>query len=383
MAAAARPLVQVYTGDSNVVTQVPLPGVLLAPIRPDIVRHVHTNIAKNDRQPYAVAREAGEQTSAASWGTGRAVARVPRVPGGGTHRSGQAAFGNNCRGGRMFGATKIWRKWHRKVNVSQRRFAICSALAASAVPALVMARGHKIGAVPEIPLVVATGQMAALTKTKDAVELLHKLGAKGDLARCSKRKLRAGRGKMRNRRYVRKLGPLVIFNEKNNEKATLTRAFRNIPGVDLVCVTRLNLLKLAPGGHVGRFVVWSQDAFERLDHLYGTVTQAATEKKDYHVPRNIMTTTDLSRIINSVEVQSALRAKKSKARGTPRKKNPLTNLGFRAKLDPHTIARRREAILSHTKSPAKIAGIKKAKKAKRIALKKTKSTKFIKRMLAP
>jgi len=375
--------VQVFTGDSNVVTQVPLPGVLLAPIRPDVVRFVHTNIAKNDRQPYAVAREAGEQTSAASWGTGRAVARVPRVPGGGTHRSGQAAFGNNCRGGRMFGATKIWRKWHRKVNVSQRRFAIASALAASAVPALVMARGHKIGSVPEIPLVIATDKVASLTKTKDAVELLNSLGAKADLARCAKRKLRVGRGKMRNRRYVRKLGPLVIFNEKVNEKVTLTRAFRNIPGVDLVCVTRLNLLKLAPGGHVGRFVVWTQDAFERLDKLYGTATQAATEKKDYHVPRNIMTTTDLSRIINSVEVQSALRAKKSKTRGAPRKKNPLTNMGFRQKLDPNTIARRRAAILSQKKTPSQIAGIKKAKLAKRKSMKKVTSSKFIKRMLAP
>jgi len=374
--------VQVFTGDSNVVTQVPLPGVLLAPIRPDVVRFVHTNIAKNDRQPYAVAREAGEQTSAASWGTGRAVARVPRVPGGGTHRSGQAAFGNNCRGGRMFGATKIWRKWHRKVNVSQRRFAIASALAASAVPALVMARGHKIGSVPEVPLVVATNKIATLEKTKDAVALLVSLGAKADLARCAKRKLRAGRGKMRNRRYVRKLGPLVIFNESGGQKATLTRAFRNIPGVDLVCVTRLNLLKLAPGGHVGRFVVWAQDAFERLDKLYGSSTQAATEKKNYHVPRNVMTTTDLARIINSVEVQSALRAKKSKPRGAPRKKNGLKNLGVRQKLDPNTIARRRAALLSQAKSPKKIAAIKKAKVTKRKAMKKITSNKFVKRMLA-
>ena len=34
-------------------------------------------------------------------GTGRAVARIPRVRGGGTHRSGQGAFGNMCRGGRL------------------------------------------------------------------------------------------------------------------------------------------------------------------------------------------------------------------------------------------------------------------------------------------
>jgi large subunit ribosomal protein L4e len=33
--------------------------------------------------------KAGHQTSAESWGTGRAVARIPRVGGAGTHRSGQ------------------------------------------------------------------------------------------------------------------------------------------------------------------------------------------------------------------------------------------------------------------------------------------------------
>ena len=77
---------------------------------------------KNKRQAHAVSSKAGEQTSAESWGTGRAVARIPRVPGGGTHRAGQGAFGNMCRGGRMFSPTKIWRRWHRKVNLNQKRW---------------------------------------------------------------------------------------------------------------------------------------------------------------------------------------------------------------------------------------------------------------------
>ena len=83
----------------------------------------------------------GHQTSAESWGTGRAVARIPRVRGGGTHRSGQGAFGNMCRGGHMFAPTKVYRRWHRRVNVAQKRYALCSAIAASGVPALVMAKG--------------------------------------------------------------------------------------------------------------------------------------------------------------------------------------------------------------------------------------------------
>lgn len=73
-------------------TQLPLPSVFSAPVRPDIVHSVFVRINKNKRQAYAVAENAGHQTSAESWGTGRAVARIPRVGGGGTHRSGQAAF---------------------------------------------------------------------------------------------------------------------------------------------------------------------------------------------------------------------------------------------------------------------------------------------------
>ena len=65
-----------------------LPTVLTAPIRPDVVRFVHTNMAKNKRQAYCVSVEAGHQTSAESWGTGRAVARIPRIGGSGTSRSG-------------------------------------------------------------------------------------------------------------------------------------------------------------------------------------------------------------------------------------------------------------------------------------------------------
>src|SRR5258707_15642682 len=126
------------------------------------------SIAKNSRQAYAVSKKAGHQTSAESWGTGRAVARIPRVGGGGTHRSGQAAFGNMCRGGRMFAPTKTWRKWHVKVNHNQKRYATASAIAASSIASLVLARGHRVETIPEVPLVVAN-DIEALAKTKDAV----------------------------------------------------------------------------------------------------------------------------------------------------------------------------------------------------------------------
>merc|ERR1712154_221623 len=209
---AARPVVSVYGANGSATGEtVNLPAVFKAPIRPDVVNFVHFQMLKNTRQPYAVSATAGEQTSAESWGTGRAVARIPRVRGGGTSRSGAAAFGNMCRGGRMFNPNKTWRNWHRRVNVTQRRYATVSAIAATGIPSLAMAKGHVVNNVPEFPLVVDSS-VEGLKKTKAAVSVLQKVGAIDDIYRVKEtRRFRAGRGKMRNRRRVQKRGPLVVY----------------------------------------------------------------------------------------------------------------------------------------------------------------------------
>ncbi|KAJ6382071.1 hypothetical protein OIU77_030678 [Salix suchowensis] len=267
MAAAARPLVSVQPLPASLndmatdhVTTVALPDVMKASIRPDIVNFVHSNISKNSRQPYAVSKKAGHQTSAESWGTGRAVSRIPRVSGGGTHRAGQGAFGNMCRGGRMFAPTKTWRRWHRKVNVNQKRYAVVSAIAASSIPSLVMARGHRVESVPEMPLVISDSA-ESIEKTSTAIKVLKEIGAYPDAEKAKdSQAIRPGKGKMRNRRYISRKGPLIVYG---TEGAKLVKAFRNIPGVEVANVERLNLLKLAPGGHLGRFVIWTKSAIEK------------------------------------------------------------------------------------------------------------------------
>jgi large subunit ribosomal protein L4e len=200
---------------------------------------------KNNRQAYAVTRRAGMGTAAESWGTGRAVSRIPRVHGGGTQRSGQGAFGNMCRGGRMFAPTKVWRRWHKKINVNQRRYAVASALAATAIPSLVMARGHRIEEVPEFPLVLSN-DLNGVKSTKTAKSALKCVGALADVEKSdASRKIRAGTGKARNRRYVQRKGPLVVHSGSD----AIIKSFRNLPGVDVSNVDNLNLLELAPGGH--------------------------------------------------------------------------------------------------------------------------------------
>ncbi|GAB2300555.1 60S ribosomal protein L4A [Dionaea muscipula] len=346
-AAAARPLVTVQTLDSDMSTDspltVPLPDVVKAPIRPDLVNFVHANMSKNSRQPYAVSRRAGHQTSAESWGTGRAVSRIPRVCGGGTHRAGQGAFGNMCRGGRMFAPTKIWRRWHRKINVNMKRFAVVSAIAASAVPSLVMARGHRLESVPELPLVVSDSA-ESVEKTSAAIKILKQIGAFPDAEKAKDSlAIRPGKGKMRNRRYISRKGPLIVYA---TEGAKIVKAFRNIPGIDICHVDRLNLLKLAPGGHLGRFVIWTKGAFEKLDEIYGTFDKPSAKKNGYVLPRAKMLNGDLARIVNSDEIQSVVRPTKKEFKRAPMKKNPLKNLNVLLKLNPYAETARRMALLA-------------------------------------
>jgi len=311
-----RAAVTVYKVDGDKSGSAQFPDVFKVHIRQDLVQFVHTNMRKNSRQAYGVKCHfgptgivAGHQHSAHSWGTGRAVSRIPRVSGGGTHRAGQGAFGNMCRGGRMFAPTKVYRKWHRKINLKQRRQATASCLAASASQPLVQARGHKIENVQEIPIVAEAG-MESIQKTKEAIDCLELLGLDEELIRCAPKTMRPGKGKRRNRRFKRKRGPLIIYKEDNG----LVKAFRNIPGVDLCCVTRLNLLQLAPGGHIGRLVVWTQPAFEALSEIWN--------KEKLSICRNIVTSQNIQKIINSDEIQTKLRPTLRNER-VPRKKNFL------------------------------------------------------------
>jgi len=273
----------------------------------------------------------------------------------------------------MFAPTKTWRRWHVAVNKKQRRFAVTSALAATASVPLVQARGHRIEGLSEVPLVVDDSAVKDLQKTKQAVQLLETLKAYEDVTRAKdSRKLRAGKGKLRNRRYVSRRGPLVVYDEKGD----FTRAFRNLPGVELAQVTRLNLLKLAPGGHLGRFVIWTKSAFEKLDTVYGSHQQASKLKKGFKLPHAKIAISDLNRLINSDEVQSVVRPVKPPQRRSVHKKNPLKNLGVRVKLNPYVLTQVRDNLLREEREKKrKLPTPEKQKEQKKATQKKIKAIK--------
>jgi large subunit ribosomal protein L4e len=384
---SARPTVNVYSAaEDKVVGTTSLPAVFTAPIRNDIVQFVHTNMAKNSRQAYSVNRLSGMNHSAASWGTGRAVARIPRISGGGTSMSGSGAFGNMCRGGRMFAPTKIFRRWHRKINLHQKRFAVVSALAASSLPSLLLSRGHKIENVAEVPLVVEDS-IQGYEKTKQALAFLKTISASDDLNRVNDSKqIRAGKGKMRNRRYVARRGPMLVLPNNNG-----VRAFRNIFGLDIANVNALNLLHLAPGGHVGRFIIWTKGAFEQLDKIFGTFTTPSAVKRGFTLPPPLLTSNDVTRILQSEEVRRVLKPKKLQLKKSSRytlPTNGIRNRRLRLRLNPFSkvatgqakglrLKKNRDA--RRKSKSTRLARVKKsiakAKTTKKVTTKTTKTTK--------
>ena len=208
---------------------------------------------------------------------------------------------------------------------------------------------------PQVPLVLSN-DVESISKTAKAVAALKSVGAYADVEKAkASTKIRAGQGKMRNRRHVQRRGPLVVYANDTG----ITRAFRTLPGVDLAHVSRLNLLQLAPGGHLGRFVIFTQAAFEQLDSVYGTQRAVSEQKTGYTLPRAVMTNADLTRLINSDEVQSVVRVKTAPTLHSRLKKNPLKNLGAMVKLNPYALAHRRQEL----KYQAAVQKNKAAKKA--------------------
>jgi len=330
--ATGRPTVSVYKWDDpeKKVEALPIPAAMLCGLRPDLVNFVHAQVNKNRRQAHGVKYAAGRDCSAESWGTGRAVARIPRAQGGGTHRAGQGAFGNMCRGGGMFAPLRTWRRWHRKVGIRRKRHAAVSALSASCVVPLVMARGHRISEVPELPLVL-DDDLTKVFKTQLVKKTLSKFGMAEDLKRCEDgHHKRPGKGKARNKKWIKRKGPLIIYHGDEG----IVRACVSLRGVDTMHVSKMNILNLAPGGQFGRMLIWTRTAFNMVQEMFGSHNEPGT-KSNYRLPRQVMENADLFRIINSTEIQSALRPRKEPDWIPPRKVNAFNSQAVMDRLNPY------------------------------------------------
>lgn len=259
----------------------------------------------------------------------------------------------------MFAPLKVWRKWHIKTNQKTKRHAIAAAIAASGVGPLLMARGHRVETISEVPFVV---DALNIEKTSTLVKTLAALGVADELRRCaSSKKINSGQAKWRNRRYVHRVGPLII-HDGSDDDSKVVQAARNITGVDTANVHDLDLLQLAPGGHLGRFIIWTRGAFSSLNGVFGTYKAASAELKGYRLQRNVMTSADVSRLINSDQVQSVIRAPRDNVPKHTRKVNPYRNKNVMATLNPFYAKKTELENKARSAAQAKRAANRKAKR---------------------
>jgi len=232
-----------------------LPSAFKTEYRPDIIRRAVTAIEANSRQPYAPSPTAGMRHSVSTWGKGRGVSRVQRLMGSST-----AAQSPNNVGGRRAHPPKVEKDLGKKINKKELMLGKLSALCATSKANLVVARGHKFDEKLTLPVVVKD-DFEAIKTTQEAIKVLESIGVFEDVDRAIAGKhVRAGRGKMRGRRYRVPKSLLVVLSKDCDGG----RSIRNLPGVDVATPTSLNASVLAPGGAPGRLMVISESALQTI-----------------------------------------------------------------------------------------------------------------------
>ena len=253
-------MVHVYSLEGKPAEEINLPLIFGEEIRPDLIKRAVISAQTARIQPWGADTMAGKRTSAHTWGKGHGVARVQRVKGSRSPAAGLGAFSPQTVGGRRAHPPKIERVLHERINRKERRLAIRSAIAATKEKKLVESRGHVVQKIPEFPIVVAD-DAEEIKKTKQAKELLERLGVWPDVERVmNSRRVRAGRGKMRGRRYRQAVGPLIVVSQERGVEL----GAGNLPGVDVVKVESLGAEDLAPGGVPGRLAIWTKSAVQKL-----------------------------------------------------------------------------------------------------------------------
>ena len=226
---------------------VDLPNNFSAKIRADILAKVFEAQRGFNAQAYGAKEGAGAQYSASgiskkkrhAWKAtyGKGISRVPRkvMSRHGASFNWIGATVSSTRGGRRPHAPRSAKNPFKKINKKELLIAFNSAFAGSAKDAVVFDK-----AVLEL-------------KTKDFKKVLEK--ALGDAKIWKVKNVRAGRGKMRGRKYKSNAGLLFVIG--NDEKMSRK-------GIGVLSVNELTIKDLSPNGELGRLVCYSENAVKEI-----------------------------------------------------------------------------------------------------------------------
>ncbi len=246
----------VYSVKGEVSGTMDVPEVFSSEYRPDIIKKAVHAAAANKRQPYGPSERAGMRHSVSTWGKGRGVARVQRVKDG--RRATESP--NNVTGRRAH-PPRPERKWEQKVNKKELKVARFSAVAATGCADCVRERGHQFDDSVSFPIVIED-EFQNIMSTSEINEIFENIGIGYDVERAKDgRKIRAGKGKMRNRKYRTPVSVLIVVSDR---EAPVFKGASNLPGVEVETAGTLNTSILAPGGDAGRLTVYTRSAMDQI-----------------------------------------------------------------------------------------------------------------------
>ncbi|MEM5799711.1 MAG: 50S ribosomal protein L4 [Candidatus Aenigmatarchaeota archaeon] len=259
----------VYDVNGKVKGQIDLPNVFSTPLREDIIRRAFLALKSQQRQVYGTDPEAGLRSSAHYHGKrrmryqmiNRDMARLPRLHRTTPHLTFRVRLVPQAVKGRKAHPPKIERVFVQKINNKELMLALKSAISASCNIDIVKKRGHRVNEI-KLPIIF-DDSIQKIKKTREFEKLLEKIGLSDEIERCKDRRVKAGKGKVRRRRYKNKKGPLVVVAKDEG----ILKAAQNIPGIDTVLAEDLSIEDLAPGAHPGRITIWSKSAIEAIKEM--------------------------------------------------------------------------------------------------------------------
>ncbi len=258
---------KVFKKEGTETSNVKLPAQFDEVVRQDLIKRAVLSVQANKRQRYGNKPGAGMRHSATlsrrrrdykgSYGAG--ISRVPRkvLSRRGTRFNWVGAEAPGTVGGRRAHGPIAEKIFSQKLNDKERKKAIRSALAATIDYDIVKSRGHKI---PESYPFVLSSEFESLDKTAEFAKAFKILGLGEEMIRSATKTIRAGKGKLRNRRYKRRVGPVIVVS--SNARALVTA--KNLAGFTVIKVSDLNAEILAPGCHFGRAALFTENALAEM-----------------------------------------------------------------------------------------------------------------------
>jgi large subunit ribosomal protein L4e len=241
-----------------------LPAQFSETVRPDLIKRAVLALQSRQRQPYGASPEAGKRASAelsrrrhdyrGAYGFG--ISRVPRKIHSrrGTRMYWVGAVAPGTVGGRRAHPPKAEKRWEQKMNKKENKLAVRSALAATMSQEWVERRGHTVP--KDFPFIL-DDKLEGISKTKQVRDALAACG----LELGGKRTIRAGKGKLRGRKYKIQRGVLIV----TSEGCPLAKSAANLQGVEVATIDSLNAGLLAPGCHPGRLTLYTAASINKLE----------------------------------------------------------------------------------------------------------------------